>query len=50
MAMLDRFQGLFKKNADDERDLPIVSDQEAAELAAARLAPFPRQTISPAMC
>jgi twitching motility protein PilJ len=42
MAMLDRFQGLFKKNADDERDLPIVSDQEAAELAAARLAPFPQ--------
>lgn len=41
MAMLDRFQGLFKKNADDERDLPIVSDQEAAELAAARLAPYP---------
>ncbi len=41
MAMIDRFQGLFKKNADDERDLPIVSDQEAAELAAARLAPFP---------
>ena len=42
MATLDRFQGLFKKKADDERDLPTVSDEEAAELAAARLAPDPQ--------
>ena len=42
MATLDRFQGLFKKKADDERDLHAVSDQEAAELAAARLAPDPQ--------
>lgn len=39
MAMLDRFQGLFKKKAGDEPDLSNASDQEVAELAAARLAP-----------
>ncbi|WP_143435961.1 methyl-accepting chemotaxis protein [Hydrogenophaga sp. IBVHS1] len=41
MAMLDRFQGLFKKKAGDEPDLSHASDQEVAELAAARLAPDP---------
>ncbi len=39
MAMLDRFQGLFKKNRADEPDLSQASNQELAELAAARLAP-----------
>ncbi|MCW5653104.1 methyl-accepting chemotaxis protein [Hydrogenophaga sp.] len=39
MAMLDRFQGLFKKKAGDDPDLALASDQEVAELAAARLAP-----------
>jgi len=39
MAMLDRFQGLFKKNGADEPDLSQASNQELAELAAARLAP-----------
>jgi twitching motility protein PilJ len=39
MAMLDRFQGLFKKQGADEPDLSHVTDQEMAELAAARLAP-----------
>jgi twitching motility protein PilJ len=39
MAMLDRFQGLFKKKAGDEPDLSNATDQEVAELAAARLAP-----------
>ncbi|HEY1132138.1 MAG TPA: type IV pili methyl-accepting chemotaxis transducer N-terminal domain-containing protein, partial [Roseateles sp.] len=41
MATLDRFQGLFsKKNKEaDEPDLAGVTDQEIAELAAARLAP-----------
>jgi twitching motility protein PilJ len=41
MAMLDRFQGLFKKKAGDEPDLSHATDQEVAELAAARLAPDP---------
>ncbi|WP_439586246.1 methyl-accepting chemotaxis protein [Hydrogenophaga sp.] len=41
MAMLDRFQGLFKKKAGDEPDLYQRTDQEVAELAAARLAPDP---------
>jgi len=41
MAMLDRFPGLFKKKPADEPDLSAVSDQEMAELAAARLAPDP---------
>ncbi|WP_439519736.1 methyl-accepting chemotaxis protein [Hydrogenophaga sp.] len=41
MAMLDRFQGLFKKKAGDEPDLYQATDQEVAELAAARLAPDP---------
>ncbi|WP_310568273.1 methyl-accepting chemotaxis protein [Hydrogenophaga sp.] len=39
MAMLDRFQGLFKKNGADEPDLSQASNQALAELAAARLAP-----------
>ena len=39
MAMLDRFQGLFKKKAGDEPDLSNATDQDVAELAAARLAP-----------
>ena len=39
MAMLDRFQGLFKKNGADEPDLSQASSQAFAELAAARLAP-----------
>jgi twitching motility protein PilJ len=41
MATLDRFQGLFsRKNKEaDEPDLAGVTDQEIAELAAARLAP-----------
>ncbi|MDO9252420.1 methyl-accepting chemotaxis protein [Hydrogenophaga sp.] len=39
MAMLDRFQGLFRKQGADEPDLSHVADQEMAELAAARLAP-----------
>ena len=39
MAMLDRFQGLFQKNTADEPDLSSASNQEIAELAAARLAP-----------
>ncbi|WP_370655111.1 methyl-accepting chemotaxis protein [Hydrogenophaga sp.] len=39
MAMLDRFQGFFKKNAGDEPDLSNATDQEVAELAAARLKP-----------
>ncbi|MGI9217895.1 MAG: methyl-accepting chemotaxis protein [Hydrogenophaga sp.] len=39
MAMLDRFQGLFKKNGADEPDLSRASNQDIAELAAARLAP-----------
>jgi twitching motility protein PilJ len=41
MAMLDRFQGLFKKDAADEPDLTHASQQELAELAAARLARTP---------
>ena len=41
MAMLDRFQGLFKKNAGDEPDLYQATDQQVAELAAERLAPDP---------
>ncbi|WP_066266792.1 methyl-accepting chemotaxis protein [Hydrogenophaga palleronii] len=41
MAMLDRFQGMFKKQAGDEPDLANTTDQEFAELAAARLAPSP---------
>jgi len=40
MAMLDRFKGLFKKkDGAEEPDLGQVSNQELAELAAARLAP-----------
>ncbi len=41
MAMLDRFQGLFKKKAGDEPepDLGDSIDQDIADLAAARLAP-----------
>lgn len=41
MATLDRFQGLFsKKRKDaDEPDLSKATDQEIAEIAAARLAP-----------
>ncbi|QHE87726.1 methyl-accepting chemotaxis protein [Hydrogenophaga sp. BPS33] len=39
MAMLDRFQGLFKKSASDEPDLSNATDQDVAELAAARLQP-----------
>ena len=39
MAMLDRIQGLFKKKTGDEPDLSGATDQELAELAAARLAP-----------
>ena len=41
MAMLDRFQGLFQKKAGDEPDLYQATDQQVAELAAARLAPDP---------
>jgi twitching motility protein PilJ len=41
MAMLDRFQGLFKKKAGDEPDLYRASDEEVAAIAAARLAPDP---------
>ncbi|MDP2149239.1 MAG: methyl-accepting chemotaxis protein [Parvibaculum sp.] len=41
MATLDRFQGLFKKKTPDEPDLNGASDQDLAELAAARLAPDP---------
>lgn len=41
MAMLDRFQGLFKKKSGDEPDLSGATDQQLAELAAARLAPNP---------
>jgi len=41
MAMLDRFQGLFKKKTADDADLPSVFDQEVAALAAERLAPLP---------
>lgn len=41
MATLDRFQGFFKKKASDEPDLTEVSDQEMADIAAARLAPEP---------
>jgi len=43
MAMLDRFQGLFKKKTADDPDLPSVFDQEAAALAAERLAPLPSE-------
>ncbi|WP_372657440.1 methyl-accepting chemotaxis protein [Hydrogenophaga sp.] len=43
MAMLDQFQGLFKKNASDEPDLSGVSDQQMAEIAAASLAPEPSE-------
>ena len=39
MAMLDRFQGLFKKDRAEEPDLSQASNQDLAELAAARLAP-----------
>jgi twitching motility protein PilJ len=43
MAMLERFQGLFKKRPgdkpEDELDLSNVTDQDIAALAAARLAP-----------
>ena len=39
MAALDRFQGLFKRKPADEPDLSSVTDQDVAELAAARLAP-----------
>ena len=41
MAMLDRIQGLFKKDVADEADLTHASQQDMAELAAARLAPTP---------
>ncbi len=41
MAMLDRFQGLFKKKAGDEPDLFRATDEEVAAIAAARLAPDP---------
>ncbi len=40
MAMLDRFQGLFKKKeAADEPDLSNASNEQITEMAAARLAP-----------
>ena len=39
MAMLDRLQGMFKKDSAGESDLSQVSSQEMAELAAERLAP-----------
>ncbi len=41
MATLDRFQGLFSKKGKDtdEPDLSKATDQEIAEMAAARLAP-----------
>ncbi|MBL0920350.1 MAG: type IV pili methyl-accepting chemotaxis transducer N-terminal domain-containing protein [Hydrogenophaga sp.] len=41
MATLDRFQGLFSKKGKDadEPDLSRATDQEIAEMAAARLAP-----------
>ncbi|MBX3610717.1 MAG: type IV pili methyl-accepting chemotaxis transducer N-terminal domain-containing protein [Hydrogenophaga sp.] len=41
MATLDRFQGLFSKKSknSEEPDLSKATDQEIAELAAARLAP-----------
>ena len=41
MATLDRFQGLFSKKGKDadEPDLSKATDQEIADLAAARLAP-----------
>lgn len=41
MATLDRFQGLFSKKSKDadEPDLSKATDQEIAEMAAARLAP-----------
>ena len=41
MAMLDRIQGLFRKDVADEADLTHASQQDIAELAAARLAPTP---------
>src|SRR5690606_3885669 len=41
MATIDRFQGLFKKNTGDEPDLSNATDQEIAEMAAARLSPQP---------
>jgi len=39
MAMLDRIQGLFKKDVADEPDLTSASPQALAEMAAERLAP-----------
>ncbi|HEX5738136.1 MAG TPA: hypothetical protein VFY22_06470, partial [Hydrogenophaga sp.] len=47
MATIDRFQGLFKKNAGDEPDLSNATDQEIAEMAAARLSPQPLDTAEP---
>ena len=40
MAMLDRFQGLFKKKTDDEAESSSVLDQDIAALVAQRLAPI----------
>jgi len=40
MAMLDRFQGLFKKKTNDDPDLSSVLDQDVAAIAAERLAPL----------
>jgi len=37
MALLDRFQGLFKKGTADEPDLFKATNQDIAEMAAARL-------------
>lgn len=50
MAMLDRFQGLFRKKGGDEPDLNLASDQDMADLAAARLAPdISDQPIAPGL-
>ena len=34
MATLDRFQGFFKKKANDEPDLTQIADQDMADIAA----------------
>lgn len=45
MATIDRFQGMFKKTESDEPDLSNATDQEIAEMAAARLSPQPHDGL-----
>ncbi|MFN3492946.1 MAG: type IV pili methyl-accepting chemotaxis transducer N-terminal domain-containing protein, partial [Hydrogenophaga sp.] len=45
MATIDRLQGMFKKKENDEPDLSNATDQEIAEMAAARLSP--QEGLSP---